>query len=387
MKSYCNCPACSTNKCCSTCYNVNISKFTNLKLLDNIGNVECKVCGYKFLADPHDLFTRFPLCKYCSSSKPVKYLFELIKTINKGYTLHFFHRFNDFKKYRFDIYIEETNTLVDIMNQHHRYHRFTNDINKFKYVKNNGIKIVYLCKKDALDKGIKVKLQNAFKSKDRFIFINRPYHSEYNTILKVLNEPLTDLKTVNKKTNPCDTSDYNWFFNLVGLKPIVNKPNTTVILPTSIPLDYKNKYGSLQISLPNTTKFECVDCGYTFFAKRSYLMNNLKGCPLCENSHNEKYLYKILKQLDPNVLKEVPVQTRNKMQQRVDFFLPKYNLVVELNDSSHINDYGKTRDKHKLKVIEKSGLNIIYIWFSDIYTPDFITKFTKCIANGTQVCY
>lgn len=118
------------------------------------------------------------------------------------------------------------------------------------------------------------------------------------------------------------------------------------------------------------------------------MYNNLKGCPLCENSHNEKNLYKILKSFDNNVLKEVPLNVKSEgksMQQRVDFYLPKYNVYIELNDNSHKNDYGISRDTTKFNELKKNNARIIYIWFTAIYQEHFVKTLENIIKNSTKL--
>ena len=62
------------------------------------------------------------------------------------------------------------------------------------------------------------------------------------------------------------------------------------------------------------------------------------------------------------------------MQQRVDFYLPKYNIAIELNDRSHKNDYGRTRDLFKQETLTKLKIPVLVLWFKDIYKPGFKDK-------------
>lgn len=395
---HCKCNGCTMNDC-KCCYNKNIRPYTSLEFIEIIPGSLCKLkcdnCNNILTKDLHSVFTKFINCDYCSLSNPVKLLVSIAKRCVPD--LQLYYRPDQLKRYRFDMFSESKGLFIEIMNQHHRYHRFTNDINKFNFIKNNGYRIIYCSKMDSIDPDIKSKLNKAIKSKEPIIFINSDCHSEYNVIKNQLNLPtISDAFTGDFRADlPNKSSEYKSpeyinktfgrYLNLMGLTvtDYVKKGNGK-----NCPGNYCKKTGSTQFPLDNTNEFICNTCGYKFYARIMYMYNNLKGCPLCENSHNEKNLYKILKSIDNNVLKEVPLNVKSEeksMQQRVDFYLPKYNVYIELNDNSHKNDYGISRDTTKFNELKKNNARIIYIWFTAIYQEHFVKTLENIIKNSTKL--
>lgn len=98
-----------------------------------------------------------------------------------------------------------------------------------------------------------------------------------------------------------------------------------------------------------------------------------EGCPICNSSKLENLVREILKN---NSIKFEEQRSWDwlvyKTSQRVDFFLPDYNIAIECQGIQHFEEVaifgGKTnlleiidRDKNKLRLCKEHGLPIVYV--------------------------
>lgn len=358
-------------------YNTEYSQYTNLVVMsidNDVSTMRCKTCGYVFKSTVQNIYN-YIRCPLCEMSMPMKCIHYFITSVFKN-KFNYFYKFKDIvyidyyneytnmNKYTFDYIDLKKKLSINVLNQHHRYHRFKNDIVKHLFLVNNGFKIIYLCKNDILDRKFRLKLIQCKNNSEQIQFINSEYHSEYNTIKKLMN-----INPTIEHRIPMDSLFIQRFLTVSNLE-IISTPDC----------NYSNhgldtvKYGSSQNCFKGSIHFRCKTCKYAFYARLGYIINNVKGCPLCENSPNERRLYNVLISIDPDTKKEVPIQTKNDMQQRVDFYLPKYNIAIELNDRSHKNDYGRTRDLFKQETLTKLKIPVLVLWFKDIYKPGFKDK-------------
>ena len=130
------------------------------------------------------------------------------------------------------------------------------------------------------------------------------------------------------------------------------------------------------------TKIKCrcrVD-KYEWETIPSVLLNHKCGCPKCNASKGEKRIAKYLKE---NNIKFKPQKKFNDLlgvgskQLSYDFYLPKYNLLIEFQGEQHEryvdifyateNDFKKQQehDKRKRKYAEEHNIELLEIWYWD----------------------
>lgn len=86
-------------------------------------------------------------------------------------------------------------------------------------------------------------------------------------------------------------------------------------------------------------QFQCLtkNCGYIWKTKTSHIINSNSGCPNCSAGKNQKIVYSTLKKL--NILfepqKSIIELNKTEMRIRVDFYISKYNVIIEYNGHQH----------------------------------------------------
>ena len=99
------------------------------------------------------------------------------------------------------------------------------------------------------------------------------------------------------------------------------------------------------------------------------ILTSTTSCPCCRQSSLEAEISSFLKS---NNIDFTPQKHFSWLGlQTLDFYLPKYNIAIELNDRSHKNDYGRTRDLFKQETLTKLKIPVLMLWFKDIYKPGF----------------
>ena len=134
---------------------------------------------------------------------------------------------------------------------------------------------------------------------------------------------------------------------------------------------YKNSHTKI--------KCKCRLDGYEWEVTPSSLLNGT-GCPKCNESKGEKRIGKYLKE---NNIKFKPQKKFNDLlgvgskQLSYDFYLPKYNLLIEFQGEQHErcmdifhateNDFKKQQehDKRKREYAEEHNIELLEIWYWD----------------------
>lgn len=102
-------------------------------------------------------------------------------------------------------------------------------------------------------------------------------------------------------------------------------------------------------------------------------INNFEGCPFCKQSKMENYLSKVLTENGYLFEREKTFEWlifQNKME--LDFYLPVYNLVIEVQGGQHffpMKQFGgkksfiisQERDKKKYEQLSEHGISVLYI--------------------------
>ena len=123
----------------------------------------------------------------------------------------------------------------------------------------------------------------------------------------------------------------------------------------------------------NKIKLKCKVCNKFWDAIPNNILHNFHGCPHCNESRGERKISKFLKD---NGIKFTPQkkfkELKHKKQLRCDFYIKKYNLIIEYNGEQHYDRdaFGKTfeefliqkhRDWLKRDYAKKHGINFLVI--------------------------
>ena len=151
---------------------------------------------------------------------------------------------------------------------------------------------------------------------------------------------------------------------VLTLEQFINKANEV----------HGNKYDYSKAEYVNSqTKIEiiCPKHG-SFFAAPSNFIGKKSGCPICNNSHLEDEISRFLKE---NNVKNVPQKNFKWLGlQKLDFYLPDYNVGIECQGIQHFkptNYYISNTPEEK---------------FEHIITYD-IRKYERCQENGLVLLY
>jgi len=134
---------------------------------------------------------------------------------------------------------------------------------------------------------------------------------------------------------------------------------------------------------PNSGQYAwwiCKDCGNEWETQICSRNGRGNGCPRCAESKGEKRITKFLKQYN---IYHIPQKSFNGLVGlgngllSYDFYLPKYNLLVEFQGEQHehfvewfyesIEDFEKQQehDRRKKEYAEQNGYNFLEIWYWD----------------------
>jgi hypothetical protein len=140
-----------------------------------------------------------------------------------------------------------------------------------------------------------------------------------------------------------------------------------------------------------TTKIlvRCKKCD-AVYSKRFKLINEDKGCIQCRcQSEPEKRIYDYLKVNNIDFIKEyMPEGLIYKQQLRFDFYLVKYNLIIEYDGEYHFNkrrfgdeefEIQQIRDKKKAKYCEDNNIPLLRISYE--YSNDIENILDKELKN------
>ena len=138
------------------------------------------------------------------------------------------------------------------------------------------------------------------------------------------------------------------------------------------------------INKKSLVKIKCEEHG--IFEQRADLHLNGHGCKTCRKSKMEKYLMKKLKELNIEYITDKKYNDcRNKYPLPFDFYLIKYNILIECDGIQHHQsvehfggqerfEYQKNNDNIKTKYCEDNNIELIrVINISDI--DSFLLKF------------
>lgn len=136
---------------------------------------------------------------------------------------------------------------------------------------------------------------------------------------------------------------------------------------------HRDKYDYLKVNYINTKTKVCIICpkhGEFWQTPSKHLEGN--GCPKCNRSHLEDEIslflsnngIEYIEQYDPSFLKN------GNGQQRLDFYLPKYNIAIECQGIQHFTDVFYIKAAKSTSNIKRD-----------------IIKYNKCNENGMPILY
>lgn len=136
-----------------------------------------------------------------------------------------------------------------------------------------------------------------------------------------------------------------------------------------------NKYDYSKVEYVNAKTKVCIICPKhgEFWQTPIGHISNFEECPFCKQSKMEEYLSRILRENGYLFEREKTFDWlvfQNKME--LDFFLPQYNLVIEVQGGQHffpMKQFGgedafakiQERDKKKYDLLLNNGINVVYI--------------------------
>lgn len=137
----------------------------------------------------------------------------------------------------------------------------------------------------------------------------------------------------------------------------------------------------------------CLKCGHIWNPVASSLLCGY-GCPCCKRSKGEERIERYL--IDNNIKFESQKKfsdLRNTLPLSYDFYLPKYNLLIEYQGQFHDGntsmvlrekyfDRQQKNDKLKRDYAQSNNYNLLEIWYCDFdNTENIIDKFIYNLKN------
>jgi len=157
-----------------------------------------------------------------------------------------------------------------------------------------------------------------------------------------------------------------------------------------------NKYDYSKAEYVNRSTKLCIICPKhgEFFQTPFAHVNLHQGCPKCNSSILEERISSLLTKEGIAFEQEKRFEWLGK--QRLDFYLPKYNVAIECQGIQHFEpvayfggkegfDYRMANDEKKLKLCSEHGVKLLY--FSNFKEKNIYTKendLLKEIYNGFE---
>ena len=137
------------------------------------------------------------------------------------------------------------------------------------------------------------------------------------------------------------------------------------------------------IDTQHIVKVKCPKHGIIKGRANNYLQG--KGCPMCQQGDMEKLIRELL--ISNNIKFEQFYKGFDwlvyKAKQHLDFWLPDYNIAIEVQDTSlhFYNELYIKRDKNKIKLCKKHGITLLYFSTANFNFPYPVIKDTKTLID------
>ena len=138
-----------------------------------------------------------------------------------------------------------------------------------------------------------------------------------------------------------------------------------------------NKYDYSKVKIEGGNKIEILCKKHGSFFQTPDNHQRGKGCPICNESHGEKYIRIYFQQRNIKYIKGKEFDDcKYKRNLKFDFYLPEYNMCVEFDGQQHfhvIEHFGgekslignKIRDDIKNQYCENNNIRLIRIKYND----------------------
>lgn len=181
----------------------------------------------------------------------------------------------------------------------------------------------------------------------------------------------------------------------------INKDH--IIYKKELEEKYPKKFTLLSdyINIKTRIKVRCNDCGFIYKANPNNLIRN-GVCPKCKKSLSigENKIEKILYENDIQFEKQKYFKEWNIGIHYFDFYIPKYNLVIEFNGSQHYSfnvffhktkenfEYRKEKDFLKKEKAIENNLNYLSIKYTLVDSIEYILeKVFNSTTNSKGKCF
>lgn len=140
---------------------------------------------------------------------------------------------------------------------------------------------------------------------------------------------------------------------------------------------HNHTYDYSKVNYVNCSTKVCIICPKhgEFWQRPDAHLTNKCGCPKCKASHIENEIAQFLIKHKIEFIRQQTfpwlINDTNKTHQYLDFYLPKYNLGIEIQGEQHfipIKRYGGEKELLKIKWLDEN-------------------KYQKCITNNLNLLY
>ena len=185
---------------------------------------------------------------------------------------------------------------------------------------------------------------------------------------------------------------------------LCGKPECTFCFEKSFQSDYRSEFWSdkndekpINVFKHSEKKymFDCKSCNRTYISTLANITGGNTWCS-CTKNKTEAKLFKFL---DSECKLDVKSQKKfdwckNKNHLRFDYYIPKYNLIIELDGPQHFKQVSnwvspkktQKRDKYKMDLANKNGYTVIRIVQEDVWKDinDWKTKLSSAIKQYNE---
>lgn len=117
-------------------------------------------------------------------------------------------------------------------------------------------------------------------------------------------------------------------------------------------------------------KLRCHTCSYEWSANAYYVLRGV-GCPQCRESKGEKTIRHLLESSNIEYIREFTPSWCEINRYRYDFYIPKYNMMIEFDGKQHFMEFTGNVFKSTSSLEDRIKIDL--------------DKDLLCINNGTKL--
>ena len=99
--------------------------------------------------------------------------------------------------------------------------------------------------------------------------------------------------------------------------------------------NFKYDYSLITEYINNKQKVDIICPIHGVFTQNTKAHYNGNGCPSCKTSKLENEVYDVIKNWNVEIIRNKTHEILKKSKQHFDFYLPKYNIVIECQGKQH----------------------------------------------------